>query len=153
MAIIKLRQFFEAIENENSISRKDLENFLKMFSVFAPHICEEFWSKLKNKKLISLSDWPVADESKIDANLEKQEEAIESLINDLNNIKKFVKNPKKAYVYAIPHELENYSTYFKEIEKRTNLNVSIFAVNDAKKYDPQGKSKKSKPGKPGLYLE
>ena len=124
-----------------------------MLSVFTPHICEEFWSKLKNKKLISLSDWPVSDESKIDASLEKQEESVESLINDLNNIKKFVENPKRAYVYVIPNEIETYSTNFKEIEKRTNLNMSIFAVNDGKKYDPKGKSSKAKPGKPGLYLE
>ncbi len=153
LAIIKLRQLFEFIEQENSISRKDAENFLKMLSVFAPHICEEFWSKLKNKKLISLSDWPVVDESKINKDYEREEELVESLVNDLNNIKKFVENPKKAYVYVIPNELETYSTYFKEIEKRTNLHVSIFALNDAKKYDPQGKSKKSKPNRPAIYLE
>ena len=31
--------------------------------------------------------------------------------------------------------------------------AKIFAVNDKKKYDPENKSKKAKPGKPGIYLE
>jgi hypothetical protein len=39
------------------------------------------------------------------------------------------------------------------IEKRTNLVVQIFAVNDKNKYDPENKAGKSKPGKPALYLE
>ena len=34
-----------------------------------------------------------------------------------------------------------------------NCLVSCFAVNDKKKYDPQGKASKAKPGKPGIYLE
>ena len=31
--------------------------------------------------------------------------------------------------------------------------VQVFAVNDKKKYDPENKSKKAKPGKPAIYLE
>ncbi len=31
--------------------------------------------------------------------------------------------------------------------------VEIFAVNDKKKHDPENKSKKVKPGRPGIYLE
>lgn len=39
------------------------------------------------------------------------------------------------------------------IEKNLNLAVEIFAVNDAKKYDPQNKAGKAKPGKPAIYVE
>ncbi|MBI2044575.1 leucine--tRNA ligase [Candidatus Pacearchaeota archaeon] len=153
IAIIKLRQLYYFIEQSVEVSRKDLESFLKMLSIYAPHICEELWRKLENKKLISLADWPFADEGKIDANFEREEELVESLVNDLNNVKKFVENAKKAYAYIIPQDLGAYAGNFKEIEKRINLRLSIFAVNDSKKYDPQGKSKKAKPGKPGIYLE
>ena len=41
----------------------------------------------------------------------------------------------------------------KLIEKKTGLVVKAYAVNDAKRHDPQNKAKKSKPGKPGIYLE
>ena len=40
-----------------------------------------------------------------------------------------------------------------EIEKRTGLKTKIYAVNDKSKHDPEKKSSKAKPGKPGIYLE
>ena len=39
------------------------------------------------------------------------------------------------------------------LEKKTNLEIRIFAVNEKDKYDPKGVSSKTKPGKPGIYLE
>ena len=35
----------------------------------------------------------------------------------------------------------------------TDLEIEIYAVDDKDKYDPQGKSKKTKPGKPAIFLE
>ncbi len=37
--------------------------------------------------------------------------------------------------------------------KETNIKIEVFAVNDKSKYDPTGKSKNAKPGKPAIYLE
>ncbi len=31
--------------------------------------------------------------------------------------------------------------------------VEVFAVSDKKKYEPENKSRKAKPGKPGIYVE
>ena len=59
----KLRELFESLENETS--KQDLESFLKLLSVFSPHLAEELYEKLGNKSFISLAKWPIIDESKI----------------------------------------------------------------------------------------
>jgi len=145
LAVIKMRSLFENFEQENEISKKDLESFLKMLSVFCPHISEELWEKIKGKGFISLAKWPKADKRKINKKLEEQEKIIEKLKQDINNIKKITgKQKAKVYVYALPKEVGLY----KGLEE-----AEVFAVNDKVKYDPEGKSKKAKPGKPAIYLE
>ena len=140
------------------IFQNSVKNYLVMLSVFCPHISEELWEKLGNKNFISFETWPKPDESKIDENLEKQEQQVEKLTSDINHIVKLVrekesKKVKKCYVYVLPNEKENYIENLDLIKKKTNLEVDIFAVNDKDKYDPENKSKKVKPGRPGIYLE
>lgn len=157
LAVIKLRGLFESIENEKQIAKKDFESFLKLLSLFCPHIVEELWHKLGNKTFISLEKWPVLDKKKINEKLEEQEKNVEKLADDINNILKIVKiknqNPAKAFIYVIPNEKEIYNKEIETIEKKTNLKIEIFAVNDKNKYDPKGISGKAKPGKPGIFLE
>jgi len=152
LAIIKIRQLFESFEEK--ISKKDLESFLKLLHLFCPHITEELWERIGNKGFISLEKWPVVDEKKIDKNLEKQEQAIEKLAEDINHIKSLIKDKKtKAFVYVLPNELNNYKESIGIIKKKTNIDIEIYAVNDKNKHDPENKSKKVKPGRPGIYLE
>ena len=145
LVVIKLRSLFDRLLEEKEISKKDLESFLIMFSCFCPHLSEELWEKLGNKKLVTLASWPKPDLKKIDEKFEKEEEMVSKLKSDINNIKKMLnKEEVKVYVYVLPNELECYK----------NLDgVNLFAVNDKKKYDPENKSKKVKPGRPGIYLE
>ena len=161
LAVIKIRQLFNSFYGK-SIDKKTAESFLKVFSVYCPHLAEELWEKIKGKGFISLAEWPKVDENKINENFEKQEEAVENLKADISNIKNILghhgRTPKdfskkslqgakkdvKVYVYVLPKELNLY----KGIE-----NVKVFAVNDKQKYDPENKSKKAKPNKPAIYLE
>jgi len=140
---------FEGFEKE--IGRKDAEAFLKMFSVFCPHIAEELWGWGRGKGFVSLAKWPVADLKKIDKKLEEQDKAIEKLKQDIGNIIKIIadrgEKKEKVYVYVLPKELEMY----KELDGIDG--IKIFAVNDKNKYDPKGMSKKSKPGRPAIFLE
>jgi len=152
LGVIKLRQLFDVFVREGQASKKDLENFLKMLCVFCPHIAEELWHKIGNKNFISLEKWPVADLKKIDEKFEEQEKIEDKVVSDINNILKFVeKKVSKAFVYVLPKELSFYDK--KNISKRTGLDIEIFAVDDKKKYDPENRSKKAKPGSPGIYLE
>jgi leucyl-tRNA synthetase len=151
LAIINIRNLFESLPLETS--KSVLENSLKLLHPFCPHITEELWHKIGNKNFISLSDWPVADEKKIDENLEKQEKAVEGLIADINNILKIVGEKNKVFIYTIPNEKKMYEEAISVINKKTNLDVSVFSVSDKEKYDPQEKAKKAKPMKPAIYLE
>jgi leucyl-tRNA synthetase len=148
LAVIKLRQLFESIENEETISKKDAESFLRLLSPFCPHIAEELWEKLGNKSFISLSEWPKTDEKKINKKFEQQDKAVEKLKQDINNIKRIIESrgekKEKVYVYVLPNELN----FYQNME-----GINVFSVADKNKYDPTNKSKNAKPGKPAIYFE
>ena len=154
-AIIKLRALFFLFENER-ISKNDAESFLKMLHIYCPFITEELWSTIGNKGFISLAKWPKADESKINEKLDIAEKSVEKTVFDILNVLKIVKekqakNVERVYLYVIPNELSNYDSSL--LTSRIGKKVEIFAVNDKKKYDPESKSGKAKPGKPGIYVE
>jgi len=156
LAVIKLRELAEVLFAEKETSREDAKSFVKMFSVFCPHISEELWEKIGGKGFVSLAEWPAVDEKKIDMKLEEAEKNAEKTIGDILNILKIVKEREgkegeKIYLYVIPNELTNYDA--EVLSKRTGKSVKVFAVNDKKKYDPQGKAGKTKPGKPGIFVE
>jgi len=157
LAIIKIRALFEKLSEQEQIAKKDLEDFLKMLSVFCPHICEELWFDLGNKTFISLEKWPKSDERKIDKKLEKQEQAVEKLAEDINNIIKIIeskgKQVRRAFVYAVPGEVKLYEENLKILNKKVPLQIEIFSVADKQKKDPSNKSRNAKPGKPAIYLE
>ncbi|MBI2439316.1 MAG: leucine--tRNA ligase [Candidatus Moranbacteria bacterium] len=45
--------------------KEDMESMLILLSPFAPHIAEEIWEKLGNKKSIFFAEWPKCDKKKI----------------------------------------------------------------------------------------
>ena len=155
LASIKLREVFSYLEDGSD--KKTAEIFLKLISPFCPHLAEEMWQMLGNKGFISLEKWPEADENKINKKFEEEEKAVEKLVNDVTNVINIVKNkgknPVKLYIYVLPNELELYSYGLKTVERRTELETKLYSVSDKGKYDPENKSGKVKPGKPGIYIE
>ncbi len=149
LAVIKLRELFEALPAVTS--KEILENSLKLLTPFCPHITEEFWEKLGNKNFLSLEKWPKANKKKINEFFEKQDQAVGKLVSDINQILKLVKDKEKVYVYILPNEKKLYDEEL--IKQRFSKQVSIFTVNDKNKYDPVNMSKKTKPGRPAIYLE
>lgn len=156
LAIIKLRKLLDIIIEENDIAKNDLKDYIKLLSIFCPHLSEELWSYLGNKKFISLETWPKFNEKLIDEKLEKIEIAVDNTVSDIMNILRLIrekegKDSNKIYLYVLPNEIDIYDE--KNLEKRVGRIVKVYAVNDKKKYDPDNKSKKAKPGKPGIYIE
>ncbi len=155
-ALINMRELLEKIEEEKEIKKSDLESFIKLISPITPHIAEELWQKLGKKSLVSLEQWTKADESKISDSLEQEERNLEKTLEDIKNILSIIKekqnkDPETIYLYVIPKELAMYNIPY--LENKLNKKIKIFAVNDHKKYDPENKAQKAKPGKPGIYLE
>ncbi len=156
LAVIKLRQLFESISEEKEVSKNDIESFVKMLSIFCPHIAEELWEKLENTKFISLEKWPKSDKTKIDEKFDEQEKSTEKTVSDINNIlnilkEKQGKEAEKVYIYAIPNEIGNYDA--EKLSNKLSKIVKVYAVNDKNKYDPDNKALKVKPGRPGIYAE
>jgi leucyl-tRNA synthetase len=127
------------------------EDWIKMISPVCPHIAEELWSKFGGKGFVSLANWVEFDEKKIDNKLEESERQVEKTVEDVKNILKLIGGGDKVYLYVIPSEFGSYDT--KVLGKKLGKTVKVYAVNDKKKHDPEGKSKKVKPGRPGIFIE
>jgi leucyl-tRNA synthetase len=125
-AIIKLREFFDAMEEE--VSKKTLESFLKLLHPFCPHLTEELWEKIGNKPFISLENWPKYDESKIDLKAEEEEKVVEGTISDIRRVLKLVKAGKPEEIVLFVAEDWKYkfmASFKKEIEKTRDIGELI----------------------------
>jgi len=62
-AVSSMMIFVNEVEkNDFTLSTLHFKNFLKLLAPFAPHITEELWSMLGEKKTIHLSSWPKWEE-------------------------------------------------------------------------------------------
>jgi leucyl-tRNA synthetase len=60
-AISQMMIFVNEVEKHDAVNPELLETFVKILSPFAPHLSEELWEKMGNKKLITLEKWPTHD--------------------------------------------------------------------------------------------
>ncbi|MFW9944397.1 MAG: class I tRNA ligase family protein, partial [Candidatus Sifarchaeia archaeon] len=69
-----------------------------------PHLCEEFWSKMKRNGFVSFADWPVADKKLIDKSTELAFHVVDSTVRDIREIKKLLRGKKaeKVHIYVAP---------------------------------------------------
>lgn len=95
-----LKWYLKSVGGMGGANRKVLDDFLskviKMISPFAPHICEEMWYKLGNKKMIIYERWPQYDEKLVNTEAELCEEMIRQTISDIEEIKKITKKKPKG---------------------------------------------------------
>ena len=61
-AIAQMMIFVNDATSSRTLPRKILENFLRILSPYAPHICEELWQRLGARDFIARETWPVHDE-------------------------------------------------------------------------------------------
>lgn len=64
-AISAMMICINAIDKEDSINAKEFKMFLQMLAPFAPHITDEIWEQLGEKKSIHIAPWPTFDPKKI----------------------------------------------------------------------------------------
>ena len=63
-AIATMMGLINQIYAKGSITKDELEIFIKLLSPFAPHLTEEIWAELGNEGFLSVAAWPEYDEAK-----------------------------------------------------------------------------------------
>lgn len=58
-AVSSMMIFVNTVYESKSITKDSFKSFLTILSVFAPHITEEIWNNLGNKKTILENKWPI----------------------------------------------------------------------------------------------
>ncbi len=73
------------------------DDWLKLLSPFTPHLCEEIWH-WKHDSFICLEPYPEYNESMVSKELETAERYLKTLIDDINEVTKFVEAPSRVYI-------------------------------------------------------
>jgi leucyl-tRNA synthetase len=130
-------------------------DWIKLIAPVCPHLAEELWHNLGNNGFVSIAPWPGHDEERINLELEAERQILEKTIDDIKNVLRLVQEKKgkkseNVYLYVLPSEKEKYDAA--SLSKRLGKAVTVFAVDNPEKHDPENKSAKAKPGKPGIYV-
>jgi leucyl-tRNA synthetase len=130
-----------------------LEVFVKCLAPFTPFICEELWHDMGKKSFVSLAEWPKADRE-LDKDVIQLEDFVKKLYEDVGEVIKLAGKNKNLYVYAAsPKELEHYQTAEEFLKKELGFEKVEIILASKATYDPEGKAKRAKFGKPGIYVE
>ena len=119
LATIKLRELFDSLEPE--VSKETLEKFLALLHPFCPHITEELWEKLGNAPFISMAPWPVADEGKIDREVDAVDDMLAQTVSDIRHILELAKkdNASKVRLFVAPAWKYDFLVRLKELLDKT----------------------------------
>jgi leucyl-tRNA synthetase len=112
---------------DSKVLKMALETWTRLLAPFAPFICEEIWSKLDKKCFVSIADWPIIDENKVDIKAEETENLIKNVLGDISNILRATKIlPKEIYYYSAA--LWKWKAYMTALKKSTSGNIVISAL-------------------------
>lgn len=64
-AISSMMMLSNELEKIESVPKEIFATVLKLLAPFAPHVVDELWGKLGNKKSIHISSWPIFDPTKL----------------------------------------------------------------------------------------
>src|SRR3989344_2927334 len=132
IALIQIRELFESFESE--ISKRTLEDFLKILHPFCPHITEELWTKIGNKPFITLQKWPKADLKKIDPKYDFMDKLKFQINKDIEQVIKLTNiKPKQVKLFiAEPWKYSFFKKLKSQIEKTSNFKEILPNVLDQK---------------------
>ncbi len=88
-------------KTETKAVQEALELWLRLLAPFAPYVCEELWSAMGKEQFISLAEWPLVDQDKMDVLAEEREDLLTDLVEDTLNVLKATKiSPTRIYYYT-----------------------------------------------------
>jgi len=86
-AVSELMKLLNEVEDKQPV-KKQVETFLKLLAPFAPHLAEELWHQLGNKKSIHLEKWPEYDQKLI------EEEVVDLVIQINGRTRDIIRTPR-----------------------------------------------------------
>ncbi|QHX36385.1 leucine--tRNA ligase [Spiroplasma sp. BIUS-1] len=126
-AVSQLMMFVNAVyKEEKPVYKEYILNFIKMLSIYAPHLAEELWVKTGNNGSVCLQVWPTHDESKlslstvtiavqingklrgtfeVDKGTDKEE--LIKLAKELDNVKEQINGKDIVKEIAVPDKIVN----------------------------------------------
>ena len=145
--------YLKRVERPNKkIMNYVLEILIKCLSPFTPFIAEEMWSIIGKKGFVSISEWPKADLT--NEEIIKLEEFVKNLCEDISQVIKLAGKKSKLYLYvASPKEFDHFITAEEFLKKQFGFDSVVIYLSSQATYDPEGKAKRAKFGKPGIYVE
>lgn len=125
-AISALMILFNELEKHFSLEIENRRIFIKLLAPFAPHISEELWHYLGNKKSIFLEKWPAYDSGlieeesfelviqvngkvreKVEARAGISQKEAEELVLNLPKMREIIKNAAIKKIIFVPERLMN----------------------------------------------
>ncbi|AUM62391.1 leucine--tRNA ligase [Spiroplasma monobiae] len=126
-AVSQLMMFVNAVyKEEKPVYKEYILNFIKMLSIYVPHLAEELWVKTGNEGSVCLQVWPTHDESKlslstvtiavqingklrgtfeVDKGTEKEE--LIKMAKELDNVKEQINGKDIVKEIAVPDKIVN----------------------------------------------
>jgi len=114
---------------------KMFENLLKLVHPFMPFITEELWHLIENRKegqSISVSAYPIADESAVSSNAEKEMEFVQDIITAIRNIRGEMNIPPSKFLSAYLKTKEVKQHQIDYIKKLARVEEVVIDENLAK---------------------
>lgn len=118
-----LMEFVDFVSDKD-LGKKEMEKILIVFSVFAPHFCEELWSMLGNKESILKQEWPsvklvedeefhlmiqvngkLRDKANFNNNISKEE--LIKKVKEREKVKKWIEEKEIKDIVYVPKRLIN----------------------------------------------
>lgn len=126
VAISQMMVFINEAYKANKLPKKYAEGFIKLLSPITPHVAEELWQQLGHDRSIELSQWPEADESKlqedqvelvvqvngkvrghIKVSVDAGKDETEQIALDDENVKSFLDGKTVRKVIVVPKKIVN----------------------------------------------
>jgi len=120
-----IRWYLRRVDKPNPKTLKEVVDvWIRLLAPFIPHICEELWHLLKKEGFVSVAEWPVYDESKVDVAAEESEDIIRSLMNDTLNIIEATKKAPKRICYYVAADWK-WKVYLEILRKALSAKVEM----------------------------
>ena len=125
-AISQMMIFINECYKTESVYKEYAENFVKMLSCIAPHVCEEMWQLMGHDQTLAYEPWPTYDEEKtvnnvvemgiqvngklrakisVDKNADKEE--IQNIALSQDNVKAHIEGKTIAKIIVVPGKIVN----------------------------------------------